>query len=39
MNKAVMTGRLVETPELRHTPNGISVCRFRLAVDLSLIHI
>ena len=33
MNKAVMTGRLVETPELRHTPNGISVCRFRLAVD------
>jgi len=26
-------GRLVADPELRQTPNGISVCAFRIAVD------
>jgi len=26
-------GRLVADPELRQTPNGISVCTFRIAVD------
>ena len=28
----VMEGRLVETPELRHTPNNIPVTTFRIAV-------
>ncbi len=26
-------GRLVADPELRQTPNGVSVCSFRIAVD------
>ena len=26
-------GRLVADPELRQTPNGVSVCAFRIAVD------
>lgn len=29
----VMMGRLVDDPELRQTPNGISVTVFRIAVD------
>lgn len=33
MNRTIMAGRLVETPELQKTGGGISVCRFRLAVD------
>ena len=32
-NKAILIGRLVADPELRTTPNGISVCSFRIAVD------
>jgi len=32
-NKAILIGRLVADPELRQTPNGISVCTFRIAVD------
>ena len=32
-NKAILIGRLVADPELRQTPNGISVCTFRVAVD------
>jgi single-strand DNA-binding protein len=31
----VMMGRLVEDPELRHTPNGVAVSSFRIAVDRS----
>lgn len=33
MNKHLSTGRLVADPELKTTPNGISVCTFRLAVQ------
>jgi single-strand DNA-binding protein len=32
-NKAILIGRLVADPELRTTPNGISVVTFRIAVD------
>ncbi len=31
----VMMGRMVEDPELRHTPNGVAVSSFRIAVDRS----
>lgn len=33
LNVAVLMGRLVADPELRHTPNGVSVTSFTLAVD------
>ena len=33
LNKAILMGRLVAAPELRQTPNGISVVSFTLAVD------
>ena len=33
LNRAILMGRLVADPELRQTPNGISVCSFRIAVD------
>ena len=33
LNKAILIGRLVADPELRQTPNGVSVCTFRIAVD------
>lgn len=33
MNKVFMMGRLVNDPELKMTPNGVQVCKFRLAVD------
>lgn len=32
-NKVIMMGRLVSDPELRTTPQGVSVCSFRIAVD------
>ena len=32
-NKAILVGRLTADPELRQTPNGISVCSFSIAVD------
>ena len=32
-NKAILIGRLVADPELRQTPNGISVVSTRIAVD------
>ena len=31
----IMMGRLVEDPDLRHTPGDIAVCPFRIAVDRS----
>jgi single-strand DNA-binding protein len=34
-NRIVLVGRLTRDPELRATPDGISVVRFRLAVDRS----
>lgn len=33
MNKIVLTGRLVHTPELKNTSSGVSVCSFTMAVD------
>ena len=35
LNVAAIMGRLVADPELRHTPNGIAVTTFTLAVDRS----
>jgi single-strand DNA-binding protein len=32
-NRIILIGRLTRDPELRATPDGISVVRFRLAVD------
>ena len=33
MNKVILVGRLTADPELRQTQNGISSCRFTVAVD------
>jgi single-strand DNA-binding protein len=33
INRIVLVGRLVADPELRYTPSGVAVTRFRLAVD------
>lgn len=33
LNKILLQGRLVADPELRHTPAGLPVATFRLAVD------
>ena len=33
LNKVFLQGRLVADPELRHTPNGVAVASFRIAVD------
>ncbi len=35
LNTAILMGRLTADPELRHTPQGISVTRFTVAVDRS----
>ena len=37
LNVAVLMGRLVADPELRHTPNDVSVTTFTLAVDRSYV--
>ncbi len=37
LNVAVLMGRLVADPELRHTPNDISVTSFTVAVDRSYV--
>lgn len=33
MNKVIMMGRMVADPELKTTPQGTTVCSFRIAVD------
>ena len=33
MNVVILLGRLTANPEIRQTPNGISVCSFTIAVD------
>ncbi len=33
LNRAILMGRLAADPELKQTPNGISVCSFRIAVN------
>ena len=35
LNVAILMGRLTGTPELKHTPNGIPVVRFSVAVERS----
>lgn len=32
-NKVILVGNLVETPELKQTPSGVSVTNFRIAVS------
>lgn len=33
MNKVIMMGHIASDPELKITPNGVTACSFRLAVD------
>lgn len=33
LNKVILMGRLVDTPELKTTPANVSVCTVRIAVD------
>lgn len=33
MNKAILMGRLTRDPEMRQTPNGVTVARFSVAVN------
>lgn len=33
LNKVILMGRFTADPELRQTPNGVSVTSFRIAVD------
>lgn len=33
MNKAILMGRLTKDPEMRTTPQGVSVCSFSIAVN------
>ena len=33
MNKVLLSGRLTADPELKQTPQGVSVCSFAIAVD------
>lgn len=35
LNICALMGRLTAEPELRHTPNGIATCTFRIAVERS----
>ncbi len=37
LNVAILMGRLVADPELRHTPNDVSVTSFTIAVDRSYV--
>lgn len=38
LNVIALMGRLVADPELRHTPNGIATCTFRIAVERSFVR-
>ena len=33
INKAILVGRLTADPELKQTPNGVSICTFSIAVN------
>lgn len=33
INRVVLVGRLANDPDLRYTPSGVAVCKFRLAVN------
>lgn len=39
LNVAVLMGRLVADPEIRHTPNDIAVTSFTIAVDRSYVKV
>src|SRR6266516_1992006 len=32
-NQVILVGNLTDDPELRYTPNGAAVCKFRIAVN------
>lgn len=38
LNKVILMGRLTADPELRQTPNGVSNCRFTVAVDRNFVQ-
>ena len=38
LNVAILMGRLVADPEIRHTPNDIAVTSFTIAVDRSYVE-
>lgn len=38
LNKVILMGRLTADPELRQTPNGVSTCRFTVAVDRNFVQ-
>ena len=33
INRVILVGRLTKNPEIRKTPNGVSICKFTLAVS------
>lgn len=35
LNVIALMGRLTAEPELKHTPNGVAACKFRIAVERS----
>lgn len=35
LNRTILMGRLTADPELKQTPNGVSVCTFSVAIDRS----
>lgn len=35
LNVIALMGRLTAGPELKHTPNGVATCTFRIAVERS----
>ena len=37
INRVILMGRLVADPELRQTPNGVSMCAFRIAVNRNFV--
>ena len=37
MNRVILVGRLTADPELKQTPNGISVCSFSIAVNRAFV--
>jgi len=38
INRVILVGRMVADPELRYTPSGVAVAKFRLAVDRSFVN-
>lgn len=38
LNCAIIMGRLTDSPELKTTPNGVSVTSFRVAVDRNFVR-